>query len=52
MAQAACWIVGVIVLVCALHAINRRHRWMAESGFAEETKACGGCPFFALREFV
>jgi hypothetical protein len=52
MAQAACWIVGVIVLVCALYAINRRHRWMVENGFAEETRPTGGGPYFGLREFI
>jgi hypothetical protein len=52
MAQAACWIVGVIVVASILYAINRRHRWMVDNGFAEETKASGGGPFFVLREFI
>jgi hypothetical protein len=52
MAQAACWIVGVIVAAYILYEINRRHRSMVENGFAEETRPCGGGPFVALREFI
>jgi hypothetical protein len=52
MAQAVCWIVGIIVAACILYTINRRHRWMVENGFAEETKASGGGPFFVMREFI
>jgi hypothetical protein len=52
MAQAICWIVGAIVAAYLLHALNRRHRWMVENGFAEEAKASGGGPFFVMREFI
>lgn len=52
MADAVCWIVGVAVAAYLLCALNRRHRWMVENGFTEETKASGGGPFFLLREFV
>jgi hypothetical protein len=50
MAQAFCWIVAVIVVAIILYAINRRYRWMLENGFAEETRPCGGGPFFVWRE--
>jgi hypothetical protein len=52
MAQAVCWIVGVIVVASILYKINRRHRRMVENGFREETRPCGGGPFLALREFI
>jgi hypothetical protein len=52
MVQAACWIAIAIVAAYILYAINRRHRWMVENGFAEETKASGGGPFLVLREFI
>jgi hypothetical protein len=52
MVQAVGWTIGVLVLAYILYAINRRHRWMVENGFAEETKTSGGGPFFVLREFV
>jgi hypothetical protein len=52
MAQAICWIVVATVAAYILYAINRRHLWMVENGFAEETKASGGGPFSVLREFI
>jgi hypothetical protein len=52
MAQAVGWIIGVSVVASILYAINRRHRWMVENGFAEDTNASGGRPFFVLREFI
>jgi hypothetical protein len=52
MAQAICGIVGVTVVACILYAINRRHRWMVENGFAEESRPSGGGPFFVMREFI
>jgi hypothetical protein len=52
MAQAACWIIVAALTAYILYAINRRHRWMVENGFAEETKASGGGPFCVLREFI
>jgi hypothetical protein len=52
MVQAVWWIVGAIVAAYLLHALNRRHRWMVENGFAEETKLSGGGPFLVLREFI
>ena len=52
MTQAVCWIVGTIVAAYILYALNRQHRWMVENGFAEETKASGGGPFFVLRKFI
>jgi hypothetical protein len=50
--QAVSWIIGAIVAAYLLYAINRRHRWMVENGFAEESKASGGGPFSVLREFI
>jgi hypothetical protein len=35
-----------------LDALNRRHRWMVENGFAEETTASGGGSFLAQRELI
>jgi hypothetical protein len=52
MVQAVCWIVTVSVVLYVLYAINRRHRWLVENGFAEETKPSGGGPFFVMREFI
>ena len=52
MVQAVCWIVGIIVVAYIFYAINRRHRWMVENGFVEETKTSSGAPFFVLREFI
>jgi hypothetical protein len=52
MTQAVCWIVVAAVAAYVLYALNRRHRWMVENGFAEEAKASGGGPFLALREFI
>lgn len=52
MAQAVCWIAGICMAAYILHAVNRRHRWMVENGFADEAKASGGGPFLALREFI
>jgi hypothetical protein len=52
MDQAVCWIVGTAVVAYLLHALNRRHRWMVANGFADETKASGGGPFFVMREFI
>jgi hypothetical protein len=52
MVQAVCWIVAGAVAAFILYALNRRHRWMVENGFAEEAKAAGGGPFLVLQEFI
>ncbi len=52
MVQTVGWIVGASVAAYLLYALNRRHRWMVENGFAEETKASGGGAFFVMREFI
>jgi hypothetical protein len=43
---------NITALAYILYVINRRHRWMVEHGFAEETKPSGGGPFLILREYI